>query len=233
MKIKELIFRIFKGNQKTNKETISKEEEAEALKELQEVHKSLYKHLPKWEEIPLLNCESDKKRILVMDDYRAVTDVVFDDLEVILTKRYETGLDKETIELIDRLKLSFNDVEICRVSSNLAPYIVYKSCVENKNDCLFDFGIIDIIFGDFINKDGKKFYLDGIDIIEYIKNKNPDFKSVIFTGCFLDGMYSREKDKIITKLGEEFYNHNIIQKAESKNKRIQTLIKRLFYEYLD
>ena len=209
-------------------------EKEELLKEIQEIKKSVYESLPRWEDVPTLECLKEacrvkKKKILIIDDYGAITKLVKKDLNIIFHKIYEKQLSLEVIKKIETLSLNPDDFDLCLVSSELAPYIVYKSCLE-ADTCCFDYAIVDILYGDFIIKDGKKFYLDGIDIIELLKQKNPNIKVVIFTGCFLDNFFNKEKNKIIEKLGEEFLRKNVLIKTENLNNRLEFFIERLFDE---
>lgn len=217
-----------------SKKDNEKQEKEEALKELVSLRNSMYFNLKKWDEIPIFNCKTkNKKRLLIMDDYDAVTKIIREDLDTIFYRKYDAALSKSTIELIDSLTLTRDEIEICEVSTGIAPYIVYKSCLEELDNCCFDFAILDIIFGDYVLKEDKKFYLDGIDIAKFLLDKNPNIKEVFFTGCFMDSTFNSEKDKIINRLGEDYYKNNIIEKTDSKDERIAALLTKVFYEYLN
>ena len=219
---------------KNNTEAEQKADTEELTREIEDIKSMLYDNLYKWEDVPVMECltkKTDKKRLLIIDDYNAITNIVKDDLELILNKKINKKLSAETIKRIESLDLSEDDIEICAVSSELAPYIVYKSCMNTK--CYFDYAIIDILYGDFIVKDGKKLYLDGIDIVNILVKNNPDAKTVLFTGCYLDNFYNKERESIIKNLGEDYLRNNIMSKTEEIDNRISFFIDRLFYKDME
>lgn len=205
------------------------EEEVESSQDIQLLKDVLYRNLPKWEDLGVVEClfkKTNKKRILIVDDYGAITTLVKKDLLAIFRKDFKKQLEHKTIQMIEDVQLSEEDVDVCIVSNELAPYIIQKTCSEGK--CFFDYAIIDILFGDFIIKDNHKLYLDGIDIVKTLKKNNPNVKTVLFTGCYLDNFYNSERKKIKEKLGQEYLENKILIKTESIDKRIQFFIKNLF-----
>lgn len=216
---------------KNNTEAEKKADTEELNREIADIKSMLYDNLYKWEDVPVMDCltkKTDKKRLLIIDDYNAITNIVKDDLELILSKNINKKLSAETIKKIESLNISEDDVEICAVSSELAPYIVYKSCMHAK--CYFDYAIIDILYGDFIVKDGNKLYLDGIDIVNILLENNTEAKTMLFTGCYLDNFYNKERESIIKNLGEDYLMNNIMSKTEEIDNRISFFIDKLFYE---
>ena len=216
---------------KRDREAEQRANTEELTREIEDIKSMLYDNLHKWEDVEIMECltkKTDKKRLLIIDDYNAITNIVKDDLGLILDKKIDKPLSPETIKKIDSLNITKDDIEICSVSSELAPYIVYKSCLHTK--CYFDYAIIDILYGDFIVKDGEKLYLDGIDIVNILVKNNPNAKTILFTGCYLDNFYNKERESIIKNLGEDYLRNNIISKTEEIDKRISFFIDRLFYE---
>ena len=202
----------------------------EIKNEVEDIKSMLYNNLPNWDDIKKEEClysKTSKKKLLIIDDYESITKIIKKDVDTILSKDFKKQLKPETIKLVERVNLEVSDVEICIISSELAPYIVYKTCDEGK-ECYFDYAIIDILYGDFIIKDGKKIYLDGIDIVSILKKHNPNVKTVLFTGCYLDNFYNKERKKIKEMIGEDYLNNNIIIKTESMDNRIEFFINKLF-----
>lgn len=210
------------------KKTVKEEQEI-PTQDIQALKDILYRNLPKWEDLETVECllkKTDKKRILIVDDYGAITTLVKKDLAVIFKKDFKKQLEHKTIKMIEEVNMNENDLDICIISSELAPYIIQKTCSAGK--CFFDYAIVDILFGDFIIKNSHKIYLDGIDIVKTLQKNNPNVKAVLFTGCYLDNFYNSERKKIKEELGQEFLENKILIKTESIDKRIQFFIENLF-----
>lgn len=196
---------------------------------MDELKEAFYEKTANWEDVPLMNClkdKTEKKKLLIIDDYAAVTNLIKKDLNIISEKNFRKQLNIKTIKMIDTLNIKLEDIETCIVTGELAPYIVYKTCEEYE--CAFDYAIIDILFGDFVIKDGIKIYFDGISVAKLLKKINPNIKIVLFTGCYLDNYYNKEEKRIRDELGEDYITSKILIKTEDLDTRLQFFIEKLF-----
>jgi len=192
-----------KDNKDVNSEIISKMNK--------EIKQKTMQSLIAWEDIKPIcfdkrKIEEDKTMIIVDDNYGAAK------------------LIEEDIEKLDISKKTHSFV----ITDDYAPYRIQKTCdTETPELCEIDYAIIDIVFGTSILKDGEMLFLDGIDLAAYLFNKNPNVKLCLFTGCNLDANYSKEREKIVLLLGENFLENNVLDKTPNDEVRIDFL-KRIF-----
>jgi len=207
------------------------EKEYEFIKKIrEEIRQNELTTLVKWEELEPFCSFKDKntKHVLILDDDKSSANLIEKDLITILNKDYTNrNYSKKTKEAIknNKIKKDSEVYEIKTIDDVYAPYKVIKTCEEFMEElCYVDLAIVDIIFGEYVIKDGKKIYLDGIDVAEYLINRNPNAKIILFTGCYLDNDFSIEKEKIVEKLGVEFLRNNVVEKTPDYNERIFNLI---------
>jgi len=181
--------------------------EQEILNIKNEIFKKTLESTTHWEDIkPFCGFyKKNKKHLLIADDNNGVTDLVKDDLETIITQK-DFVLKKEEMEIVS-------------ITDSLAPYRIMKTCENKTQICEVDFAIIDIVFGDFVVKNGELLYMDGIDLVEYLQTINPNIKTCLFTGCYLSEV-SKEKQKIIEKLGQDYLDNNVLTKTPFFTERI-------------
>jgi len=226
--IKSKLVNIFSNK---NKSEITEEDIFEISKIKEELQKETFEKLKKWEDLSYF-CgfkDYDKKHILVTDDNKGVTELVLKDLKRILTKNVDISADIETLKLIDSVKLSYEDVEIRPIVDSYAPYRIQKTCDNyDKTLCSLDYAIVDIVFGESVIKNGRKYTMDGIDLVYYLHKINPNVKTCIFTGCYLDNHFSKEKEKIIKLLGEDYLKNNVLTKTPYFDDRAKFFIECLF-----
>jgi len=205
------------------------QKDIELIKKLREEIKSNdLKHLKRWEDLePFCSFSyGEKKHILIVDDDKSAVDLVKRDIYTILSNNLlNRNINSTVKERISNLHVDSSKYEIRTIDDVFAPYRVIKTCdLSDPTLCNIDYAAIDIIFGEFVLKDGEKIYMDGIDLVKYLLDKNPNAKICLFTGCYLNNEFSIEKEKIIELLGEDFLKNNVIEKTPDTNYRISKLI---------
>jgi len=220
---------IFKQKQENDIVYSDIQKDIKLIKKLREEIKiNDLKHLRKWEDLePFCSfSHNNKKHILIVDDDKSAVDLVKRDINTILSNNLLNRNISSTLkERISHLNTEYSKYEIRTIDDVFAPYRVIKTCdLFDSTLCNIDYAAIDIIFGEFVLKDGEKIYMDGIDLVKYLLDKNPNAKICLFTGCYLNNEFSIEKEKIIELLGEDFLKNNIIEKTPDTNYRISKLL---------
>jgi CheY-like chemotaxis protein len=178
----------------------------------EEISKRTLEITPHWNDIEPFCGFSDvnKKHLLIADDNKGVADLIKSDLEELMLNKNNSN----------SLEINKNNTEIVAIVDSLAPYRIMKTCEVTKDICVVDYAIIDIVFGDFVVKDGELLYMDGIDIVKYLQDINPNIKTCLFTGCYLSEA-SKEREKIIEKLGKDYLENNILEKTPFISDRLK------------
>jgi len=227
MKLWEVIKSLFFKKQ-TNEPT----EDLDLISKIRkEIEEETLKVLTNWEDVPLLECihqNTDKKKLLIADDNGEVAKVVKSSIEAILTKKFSSKISIETIMMVDKINISPNDIEIITLTDELAPYRIIKTCTLDTCFCKLDYAVVDILFGSFVVKDGKKIYYDGIDVVHFLHKINPNIRTCLFTGCSVGSEFSKEREKIITLLGEDYLKNNVLVKTTYLEERVKFFAKALF-----
>ena len=212
-KLKEMFQKLisfFSFNSNNNFVQEIKSMESEIMKIKKEISCRTLETTVHWEEIePFCGFKKkNKQHLLIADDNNGVVELVKEDMNFILEENNkEFPINKDNLEIVS-------------ITDSLAPYRIMKTCENEKEICNVDYAIIDIVFGDFVVKNGELLYMDGIDLVEYLIKINPNIKTCLFTGCYLSEN-SKEKQKIVEKLGEEYLLNNVLEKSPFMKDRIK------------
>ena len=218
-------------NKKSNNNS-SLDNEWELISKIRkEIEDETFSVLTKWEDVPLLECmhrHSNNKKLLIADDNGEVARVVKSTIESMLNKKFSSKISFETISMVDKISLAPKDLDVIAVTDELAPYRIIKSCKIDECFCKLDYAVVDIMFGTFVIKDEKKIYYDGIDVVHFLHQINPNIKTCLFTGCSVGSEFSKEREKIIELLGEDYLKNNVLVKTTYLEERVKFFAKALF-----
>jgi len=168
---------------------------------------------------------SDKLNILIADDHPGSIRLMKNDIETILKDpTFNFDINNITRQRIHKFVDIYGDISkynIIKIGTNYAPYIFQKTC--EKYLLQIDLAVLDIIYGGIVSKNDKKYTQDGIDMAEYILNKNNKSVIIFYTGCDIEEA-SQEYNRI-TKLQFSFPGRVLItDKDIDDNKRINIII---------